>query len=119
MSYKTSMEAFQYCPVRNCAIKRDTSTIASGESFNCKFAKCRFTDDLIEIPHKIEFDLVHQVSFHVCPNICGLLGDENGTLVLSGRICQKPQLLLLKHSYQQPSIISTHVQHHLVLAQAH
>ena len=51
--YKTSMEVFQYCPMRNCAIKRDTSTIVFNESFDREFAKCGFTDDLIEIPHKI------------------------------------------------------------------
>ena len=78
MSYKTSMEAFQYFPMTNCAIKRDASTIASDDSFDRDFAKCGFTNDLIESPYKIEFDLIHQVSLHVCADICGILGDENG-----------------------------------------
>ena len=53
VSYKTSMEAFQYCPVRNCAIERDNSTIASDKSFYREFVKCGFTDDLIEISSEI------------------------------------------------------------------
>ena len=77
-SYKTSTEAFQYYPVKNCAIKRYNTTIVSEESFDLEFTKCGFTDDVIEIPTEIEFDLRHQVTLHLCPNIIGLLGDENG-----------------------------------------
>ena len=72
------METFQYCPLKNCAIERDASTIVSDASFDRDFAKCGFTNDLIEIPHKIEFDLTHQVSLHVCANICDIFGDVNG-----------------------------------------
>ena len=78
VSYKISMEVFQYCPIKSCAIERDNSTIASDKSFGRDFVKCGFTDDVIEIPAEIEFNLVHQVSLHVCPDIVGLLGDENG-----------------------------------------
>ena len=34
VSYKASMEPFQYCPVKNYVIERDTSNIASDESFD-------------------------------------------------------------------------------------
>ena len=78
MSYKASMEPFQYSPVKNCAIERDTSTILSDKSFDWEFAKCGFTDDMIEIPSEIEFNLRYQMTLHLCPNIVGLLGDENG-----------------------------------------
>ena len=78
MSYKTSMEAFQYYPVKNCAIERHTSAIASDKSFDWKYAKYGFTDDLIEIRSEIEFDLRYQMTLHLCPDIVGLLGDENG-----------------------------------------
>ena len=53
VSYKASMELFQYCPVRNGAIDKDTSTIASDNSFDREFAKCGFTDDVIEIPDEV------------------------------------------------------------------
>ena len=56
VSSKTSMESFQYCPVCCCAIERDTSIIASNDSFDCKFAKCGLTNDMIEIPTVIEYD---------------------------------------------------------------
>ena len=78
MLYKTRIEAFQYCSLKNCAIEKDNLAIVSDESFDREFAKCGFTDDVIEIPTEIEFDLKHQVSLHVCPDIVGLLGDENG-----------------------------------------
>ena len=64
--------------MKNCAIEIDNSTIASDESFDREFAKCGFTDDVIEIPKEVVFNLVYQVTHHVCPNTVGLLGDENG-----------------------------------------
>ena len=78
VSYKTSIEPFQYCPVRHCAIERNTSTITSSGNFDCEFAKCGLTDDMIKIPFVIKFNLVHQVTMHIYPAIFGLLGDENG-----------------------------------------
>ena len=51
--YRTSMEAFQYCPLKNCAVERDSSTIASDDSFDYNFAKWGLTDDLIKVPHEI------------------------------------------------------------------
>ena len=77
MAYRTSMEAFQYCPVKYCAVEIDASTIASDDSFDYDFAKCGFTDDQIEIFHKIEFDLSNQFSLNVCADICGILSDVN------------------------------------------
>ena len=86
VSYKASMEPFQYCPVKNCAIERETSTIASDESFDREFAKCGFTDDMIEILDEVEFDLRHQMTLHLYSDIVGHLGDENsdsGTIRLN------------------------------------
>ena len=40
VSYRTNMEARQYCPLKNCAIEIDASTIASNDSFDCDFVKC-------------------------------------------------------------------------------
>ena len=37
-----------------------------------------FTDDMIEISTVMEFDPAHQITLHICPDIVGLLGDENG-----------------------------------------
>ena len=53
------------------------------KKFDREFAKCGFIDDVIEIPTEVMFNLVHQVTIHVCPDIVGLLGDENG---ISGTI---------------------------------
>ena len=38
VSYKASMEPYQYCPTCHCAIERDTSTIASDDSFDREFS---------------------------------------------------------------------------------
>ena len=42
-----------------CAVEVDASTIASDNSFDRDFSKCGFTDNQIEILHKIEFGLTH------------------------------------------------------------
>ena len=72
------MDEFQYFLLKNCAIERDLSMIASDDSFDCDFAKWGLTYNLIEIPHEIEFNLIHQVSLNVGADICGILGDVNG-----------------------------------------
>ena len=33
---------------------------------------------MIEIPDEVEFNLLHQMTIYLCPNIVGLLGDKNG-----------------------------------------
>ena len=79
VAYKARMEAFQYCPGNNCVIGIDNSTIASDElSFERLFTKCEFPDNMIEIPEEVEFNLRHQITLHLCPDMNGLLGDENG-----------------------------------------
>ena len=78
VAYKAKMEAFKYCPRKNCVIEIDNSTIVSDESFDREFTKCGFTEDVIEIQEKIEFNLRHQMTLHLCPDIIDLLGDENG-----------------------------------------
>ena len=64
--------------MKNCAIEIDNSTIDSDESVDREFAKCGFTEDVLVIPKEVEFDLRHQITLHLCPDINGLLGDENG-----------------------------------------
>ena len=83
--YKISMASFQWSPVKNCAIEIYYSTIASDKSFDRELTKCEFTDDVTEIPKEVVFNLVHQITLQVCPDIIGLLGDENsdsGTITL-------------------------------------
>ena len=75
--YRTSMETFQYCPVKCCAVEIDASTIASDNSFDHDFAKCGFIGNQIEIPHKIEFDLPNHFSLNICANIRGIISDVN------------------------------------------
>ena len=75
VSYKASMEPYQYCPTRRCAIERDTLTIASNASFDREFSKCWLSDDMIEIPEFVHLDPVQQITLHIYPGIVGLLGD--------------------------------------------
>ena len=77
VSYKASIELYQYCPNRDCAIEINTSTITSDDSFDHEFSKCGLSDDMINIPDVIELDPAQQITLHICPNIVGLLGDEN------------------------------------------
>ena len=52
--------------------------IVSNNNFDCDFAKWGLTNDLIKVPHKIEFDLTHQFFLHVGSNMCGMPRDVNG-----------------------------------------
>ena len=36
------------------------------------------TDDVIEVQDDVHLDLSHQLTLHLCPNIIGILGDNNG-----------------------------------------
>ena len=83
--YRTSMKAFQYCPLRKCVVERTAATDASmivtddfGNSFDCDFSNLGLTEDLWEVPHKIKFDMTYQVSLLVGTIICGILGNING-----------------------------------------
>ena len=78
MGYKVKMNGYQYCPRKNCAIEIDNSTIDSDNSVDREFAKCGFTEDVLVIPKEVEFDLRHKITLHLCPDINGLLSDENG-----------------------------------------
>ena len=111
------MEAFQYFPVECCSIEIDASTIASDDSFDYDFAKCGFTDNQIEIPHKIEFNLTNQFSLNVCVDFCGILGDANsdsGTIRsnLSDNTLATSQSIL-----SNPSTTLSQFKNHLVLQQ--
>ena len=76
--YKVRMDCFQYCPHKNCAVEIDTSSIESDESLAREFLKAGFTDGMLARPDIVEFDLQHQFTLHLCPDIKGMLGDENG-----------------------------------------
>ena len=45
VAYRTSMEAFQYCPVKCYTVEIDASAIESNNNSKSDFAKCGFTDD--------------------------------------------------------------------------
>ena len=72
------MDCYQYYPIKNWAVEIDNSSIDSDKSVDREFAKCGFTDDMLVIPDEVELDLPHQFTFHLCPDINGVLGDENG-----------------------------------------
>ena len=76
--YSTSMDAFQYYPLKNCSIERTSVTgssiIVSDDNFDCDFTKWELTNNLQEVPNEIEFDLTYQVSLHISADICGIFG---------------------------------------------
>ena len=76
--YKMRMEQFQYCPDTKLVVEIDTSTIDSTETTDLDFRRMGFTDDVLKIPDEIVIDPRHQITLHVCPDVNGLLGDENG-----------------------------------------
>ena len=78
VGYKIKMEAFQFCPIKDCAIELDNSTIDSNKSFDVEFARCGFTEDVLIFPKEIALDPGNQITLHLCPDINGLLGDKNG-----------------------------------------
>ena len=77
VGYKVMANGYQYCPSKNCAVEIDNSTIDSDKSVDREFAKCGFTDNVLVILAEVEFDLPHQITLHLCPDINSLLGDEN------------------------------------------
>ena len=77
-SYKLKMDEYQYCPHTCRAIEIDSSSIESSESLQEDFTRCGFADDVIEIRDDVHLDLAHQLTIHICCNIQGLLGDDNG-----------------------------------------
>ena len=99
VSYKASMEPYQYCLTHCCAIERDTSTIASFDSFDYEFLKCKLSNDTIEIPEFVELDPVQQITLYICPNIVGLPCDENGDLGTIRLDCSDTTLATSKNSF--------------------
>lgn len=93
--------------------------IASDNIFDCDFAKCGLTNNLIEVPHEIEFNLIHQVFLNVDTNIYVILGDVNGdsdtiksnlsgaTLTTSQSVLPNPSTILFqfKHQFLQAIIV--------------
>ena len=50
VEYKLKMDCYQYCPIKNCAVEIDNSSIDSDESVDREFAKCGFTNNVLVIP---------------------------------------------------------------------
>ena len=80
VKYKFKMDLYQYCPLKCCAVEIDNSSIESNDSVDKEFARCGFNDDVMAIPDKVHLDLQHQFTLHLCPDINGILGDENGDI---------------------------------------
>ena len=72
------MDQYQFCPITCRAVEIDTSSIESSDSLDEEFIRCGFTDDVIEVQDIVHLDLPHQFTLHLCPDINGILGDENG-----------------------------------------
>ena len=99
---KLSMASFQWSPAKNCSIEIDNSTIASDRIFDKEFAKCGFTDNVIEIPKEVMFNLIHQITLHVCPDIADLLGDENGDSGTITSMCSDATIATSKKALPTP-----------------
>ena len=72
------MDEFQYCPDKKRVVEIDTSTIDSTKTTDLDSRRMGFTVDVLKIPDDILIDPRHQITLHVCPDVNGLLGDENG-----------------------------------------
>ena len=77
VSYKDSMEPYQYYSNRGCAVEIDNSIITSDDSFDRESSKCGLSNEIIYIPEVVELDPAQQITLHICPDIVGLLSDEN------------------------------------------
>ena len=62
--YKLWMDCYQYCPESDASLTRE-------------FFKAGFTNDMLVRLDLVEFDLQHQFTLHLCPDINWVLGDEN------------------------------------------
>ena len=51
---------------------------------------------MLVIPKEIEFDLRHQITLHLCPDINGLLGNENGDSGTIRSNCSDATLAIFK-----------------------
>ena len=76
--YKMRMDGFQYCPLKKRVVELDNSTIDSTKTTDLDFTRTGFSEDLLTISKDILFEPKHQFALHVCPDVNGLLGDENG-----------------------------------------
>ena len=93
------MKPYQYCLTHGCTIKRDTSTIASNYSFDCEFSKCGLSDDIINIPNVIELNPVQRIMLHICPDIVGLLDNENRDLGTIRSDCSATTIVISKTAH--------------------
>ena len=75
--YKLPMDGYQYCPNKRCAVEIDNSSIESDDSISREFFKAGFINDMLVLPAEVELDLPQQFTLHLCPDIDGILGDEN------------------------------------------
>ena len=57
--YKLLMDCYQYCPIKNCAVEIDNSSLELDASLTGEFFKANFMDDMLVRPDKVGFDLPH------------------------------------------------------------
>ena len=76
--YKLRMNCYQYYQIKNCAVEIDNSSLESDASITRECFKAGFTDDTLVRLYEVELYLPHQFTLHLCPDINGILGDENG-----------------------------------------
>ena len=105
------MDGYQYCPKKNCAVEIDNSTLDSDESVDLEFAKCGFTDNVLVIPVEVEFNLPHQITLHLFPDINGLLGNENGGSGTIRSNCSNATIVTSKQLSPTLSITFFYIQH--------
>ena len=100
--YKKKMDAFQFCHIKQCAVELDNWTIGSTESTDLDFTRMGFTEDLQILPKEILFDPKNQFTLHVCPDVNGLLSDENGDSGTIRSYCSDATLGTFKTAPSEP-----------------
>ena len=70
--------SFSIVLTKKRVVEIDTSTIDPTETTDLDFKRIGFTEVVLKIPVDILIDPRHQITLHVCPDVTGLLGDENG-----------------------------------------
>ena len=63
--YKFWMNCYQYCPIKNCTVEIDNSSLELDASITKEFFKAGFTDNMLVRPDEVEFVLPHQFTLHL------------------------------------------------------
>ena len=110
LEYKLKMNVFQFCPLQQCAVEIDNSTIDSTESTDLDFVRCGFTDNLLILPKVVTLDpKTNSLSMYVQMSM-EPSATKTETLEPSGLTARMPPLEHSKLLSRSLSITYFHVQ---------